>query len=70
MSSRLAGIRRLRNDPRLPRRARIAIVFAGLWVAIVIDLIPELPPVTALLDDIVIVPLAGDTRINGFPDKC
>jgi hypothetical protein len=26
-------VRRLRNDPRVPRRAKIAIIVAGLWVA-------------------------------------
>jgi hypothetical protein len=26
-------VRRLREDPRVPRRAKIAVVVAGLWVA-------------------------------------
>jgi uncharacterized membrane protein YkvA (DUF1232 family) len=51
-------VRRLRNDPRVPRRAKIAIVFAGLWVASPIDLIPEFLPVIGPLDDIVVVALA------------
>jgi hypothetical protein len=38
-------VRRLRKDPRVPRRAKIAVVIAGLWVASPIDLIPELIPV-------------------------
>jgi uncharacterized membrane protein YkvA (DUF1232 family) len=41
-----------------PRRARIAIVIAGLWVASPIDLIPEFIPVIGPLDDIVVVALA------------
>ncbi|WP_018505490.1 YkvA family protein [Parafrankia discariae] len=51
-------IRRLRKDPRIPRRAKIAILIAGLWVASPIDLIPEFLPVIGPLDDIVIVALA------------
>ena len=50
-------IRRLRKDPRVPRKAKIAIVFAGLWVASPIDLIPEFIPVIGPLDDIVVVAL-------------
>ncbi|GAA3943473.1 hypothetical protein Aau02nite_01460 [Amorphoplanes auranticolor] len=51
-------VRRLRKDPRVPRRARIAIVVAGIWVASPIDLIPEFIPVIGPLDDIVVVALA------------
>jgi uncharacterized membrane protein YkvA (DUF1232 family) len=54
----VTAIRTLRNDPRVPRRAKIAIVFAGLWVASPIDLIPEFLPVVGPLDDIVVVALA------------
>jgi len=51
-------VRRLRNDPRVPRRAKIAVVIAGLWVASPIDLIPEFLPIIGPLDDIVVVALA------------
>lgn len=51
-------VRRLRKDPRVPRRAKIAIVLAGIWVASPIDLIPEFIPVIGPLDDIVVVALA------------
>ena len=54
----VTAIRRLRNDPRVPRGAKIAIVFAGLWVASPIDLIPEFLPVVGPLDDIVVTALA------------
>jgi uncharacterized membrane protein YkvA (DUF1232 family) len=47
-------VRRLRKDPRVPRRAKIAMVIAGLWVASPIDLIPEFVPVIGPLDDIVV----------------
>jgi uncharacterized membrane protein YkvA (DUF1232 family) len=51
-------VRRLRKDPRVPRRAKIAIVIAGIWVASPIDLIPEFLPIIGPLDDIVVVALA------------
>lgn len=49
--------RRLRKDPRVPRRAKAAVVFAGIWVASPIDLIPEFIPIIGPLDDIVVVAL-------------
>ncbi len=51
-------VRRLRRDPRVPRRAKIALGFAGLWVISPIDLIPEFLPVIGPLDDVVVVALA------------
>lgn len=51
-------VRRLWRDPRVPRRAKLAIGFAGLWVASPIDLIPEFLPVIDPLDDVVVVALA------------
>jgi len=51
-------VRRLRRDPRVPRRARIAVVIAGLWLISPIDLIPEFLPVIGPLDDIVVIALA------------
>ena len=50
-------VRRLRKDPRVPRRAKVAVIVAGLWVASPIDLIPEFIPVIGPLDDIVVVAL-------------
>jgi uncharacterized membrane protein YkvA (DUF1232 family) len=51
-------IKRLRGDDRVPRRAKLAIAFAGLWVLSPIDLIPEFLPVIGPLDDVVVVALA------------
>lgn len=51
-------IRRLRKDPRVPRSAKLAVAFAGLWVLSPIDLIPEFLPVIGPLDDVVVVALA------------
>src|SRR6187402_2744827 len=50
--------RRLRADPRVPRRAKLAVLVAGLWVLSPIDLIPEFLPVIGPLDDVVVVALA------------
>lgn len=47
-----------RKDPRVPRRARLAVAFAGLSVVSPIDLIPEFLPVIGPLDDVVVVALA------------
>jgi uncharacterized membrane protein YkvA (DUF1232 family) len=54
----ITTVRRLRRDPRVPRRAKVAVLIAGLWLASPIDLIPEFLPVIGPLDDIVVVALA------------
>ena len=51
-------VRRLRADPRVPWRAKAAVVLAGLWVLSPIDLLPEFLPVIGPLDDVVVVALA------------
>jgi hypothetical protein len=40
-------VRRLRKNPRVPRKAEVAILIAEIWVAFPIDLIPEFIPVIA-----------------------
>jgi uncharacterized membrane protein YkvA (DUF1232 family) len=49
--------RRLRSHPDVPRRAKIALLVAVLWVLSPIDLIPEFLPVIGPLDDVVVVVL-------------
>jgi uncharacterized membrane protein YkvA (DUF1232 family) len=51
-------IRRLRRDPRVPRRAKVVVALAGLWLLSPIDLLPEFLPVIGPLDDVVVVALA------------
>jgi uncharacterized membrane protein YkvA (DUF1232 family) len=51
-------IRRLRKHPAVPRRAKVALAVAGLYVLSPIDLLPEFLPVIGPLDDIVVVALA------------
>ena len=50
--------RRLRQDPRVPRRAKVAVALAGLWALSPVDLIPEFLPVIGPLDDVVVAALA------------
>lgn len=54
----VTAARRLRKDPRVPRRAKVAVAFAGLWALSPIDLIPEFLPVIGPLDDVVVAALA------------
>jgi uncharacterized membrane protein YkvA (DUF1232 family) len=54
----VTATRRLRRDPRVPARAKAAVVFAGLWVLSPIDLIPEFLPIIGGLDDVIVVALA------------
>ncbi len=49
--------RRLRGNPAVPRRAKVALLVAILWVLSPIDLIPEFLPVIGPLDDVVVVVL-------------
>ena len=54
----LTTVRRLRRHPQVPRRCKIAVLIAGLWVLSPVDLIPEFLPVIGPLDDVVVVALA------------
>lgn len=47
--------RRLRKHPDVPRRAKVALLVAVLWVISPIDLLPEFLPVIGPLDDVVAV---------------
>ena len=50
-------VRRLRAHPDVPRRAKVALLVALVWVVSPIDLIPEFLPVIGPLDDVVAVVL-------------
>jgi len=50
-------VRRLRRDPRVPRRAKVVVALAGLWLVSPIDLLPEFLPVIGPLDDVLVVAL-------------
>lgn len=47
--------RTLRKNPAVPRRAKVALVIAIVWVLSPIDLLPEFLPVIGPLDDVVAV---------------
>jgi uncharacterized membrane protein YkvA (DUF1232 family) len=51
-------VRRLRRDPRVPRRAKLVVALAGLWLLSPIDLLPEFLPLIGPLDDVLVVALA------------
>lgn len=50
-------LRRLRGHPDVPRRAKVAVALAAVWVLSPIDLIPEFLPVIGPLDDALVVAL-------------
>ncbi|GAB3655853.1 YkvA family protein [Glycomyces tarimensis] len=50
--------RRIRRHPAVPRRAKAAVLFAAVYLASPIDLIPEFLPVVGPLDDVLVVALA------------
>jgi uncharacterized membrane protein YkvA (DUF1232 family) len=49
--------RGLRKDPAVPRGTRFLMLFALIWIASPIDLIPEFIPVLGPLDDVVVAAL-------------
>src|SRR6476659_8782072 len=51
----VTAARRLRGDPAVPRRAKVALLVAIVWVVSPIDLLPEFLPVIGPLDDVVAV---------------
>ncbi|HEY3004857.1 MAG TPA: YkvA family protein, partial [Kribbellaceae bacterium] len=53
----LTTARRLRTDNEVPRRAKVALLIAILWVLSPVDLLPEFLPVVGPLDDVVAVVL-------------
>jgi uncharacterized membrane protein YkvA (DUF1232 family) len=57
LPSCVTAARRLRGHPSVPRRARLALLVAVVWVLSPIDLIPEFLPVIGPLDDVVAVVL-------------
>jgi uncharacterized membrane protein YkvA (DUF1232 family) len=68
--------RKLRKDPAVPRRAKVALLVAIVWVVSPIDLLPEFLPVIGPLDDVVAVILLlryaarsipRDTLLDAWP---
>ena len=57
LPSCVTAARRLRAQPDVPRRAKVALLVAVVWVVSPIDLLPEFLPVIGPLDDVVAVVL-------------
>ena len=53
----LVLFRRLLRDPRVPRRSKIWLVVAVIWIASPIDLVPEFIPVLGPADDVIVAAL-------------
>jgi uncharacterized membrane protein YkvA (DUF1232 family) len=49
--------RGLMSDARVPRRAKVALAIAAVWLASPIDLIPEFIPIAGPLDDAIVAAL-------------
>jgi uncharacterized membrane protein YkvA (DUF1232 family) len=49
--------RGLMTDTRVPRRAKVALAIAAVWIASPIDLIPEFIPIAGPLDDAIVAAL-------------
>lgn len=55
---------RLMMDPRVPRRAKITLGLAGVYLVSPIDLIPEMIPVVGWADDVIMIMFAMDSLIE------
>lgn len=63
----VATARALRGNPAVPRRAKVALLVAVLWVLSPIDLLPEFLPVIGPLDDVVAVVLLMRLAARSVP---
>ncbi|WP_432479835.1 YkvA family protein [Nocardioides sp. GXQ0305] len=59
----------LRKHPDVPRRAKVALLVAVLWVLSPVDLLPEFLPVIGPLDDVVAVVLLLRYAARSVPRK-
>lgn len=59
--------RQLRKHPAVPRRAKVALLIAILWVLSPIDLLPEFLPVIGPLDDVLAVVLLVRYAARSIP---
>jgi uncharacterized membrane protein YkvA (DUF1232 family) len=57
--------KRLLGDPRVPRKAKVALAFVIPYLAMPFDLIPDFLPVIGQLDDALIVVVA-----LGYVSRC
>jgi uncharacterized membrane protein YkvA (DUF1232 family) len=69
LPSCVTALRRLRRDPRVPTRVKVALVVAAVWVVSPIDLIPEFVPVIGPLDDVLVLVLALRYAARSVPSS-
>jgi uncharacterized membrane protein YkvA (DUF1232 family) len=67
LPSCVTAARTLRQHPDVPRRAKVALLVAVLWVLSPIDLLPEFLPVIGPLDDVVAVVLLMRYAARSIP---
>lgn len=67
LPSCVTAARTLRASPAVPRRAKIALLIAVVWVVSPIDLLPEFLPVIGPLDDVVAVVLLFRYAARSIP---
>jgi uncharacterized membrane protein YkvA (DUF1232 family) len=58
---------RLMRDPRVPPRNKAVLVLVGCYLALPVDVIPDMIPGVGQLDDLVIAAFALDYMINQVP---
>ena len=60
---------RLLRDPRVPKKRRLAMAVAGVYVASPIDLIPDAIPVLGSIDDLLVLAFAIDYLLRVSPPE-
>jgi uncharacterized membrane protein YkvA (DUF1232 family) len=60
---------RLLSDPRVPRKRRLVMVVAGVYVASPVDLIPDAIPVFGSIDDLLVLAFAIDYLLRLSPPE-
>lgn len=65
---KLALGRAIFTDPRVPRWSRALAVALTLYLAMPLDIVPDFIPVIGLLDDLLIVLVAGGLLIRSIPN--
>ncbi len=60
---------RLLGDPRVPRKRRLAMAVAGIYVASPIDLVPDAIPILGSIDDLLVLAFAIDFLLRVSPPE-
>ncbi len=60
---------RLLRDDRVPRKRRLAMTVAGLYVASPVDLVPDAIPLLGAIDDLLVLAFAIDYLLRVSPPE-